>query len=200
MIPKEGRPAAERAMLSLHIRKTGREGKPDRSSKHPGAETMTDRQVGSQGFAFQPLVGMEEAVVDDKGRVRLSTKKLDRLGQPFVLHADPLGCLVLYPRNTWHERLLRVMERPAGDWERDFELHDLCAMAEDDVKCDGQGRFVIPQRFRDRIGPKSEVVILGCGDHVQIWTKSEYETLAAKRAEALRKRQAFVREEERAES
>lgn len=186
-------------MLSLHIRKTGREGMPDRSS-HTRTETMNDRQSGSQRLVYAPLVGMEEAVVDDKGRLRISAKKLQRLRQPFVVHADSMGCLVLYPLETWHDRLLRVMERPAGDWERDFELHDLCAMTEDDITCDGQGRFVIPQRFRDRIGPKTEVVILGCGDHVQVWPKGEYESLAMKRRKALMKRQAFAKEEGSSES
>lgn len=154
---------------------------------------MTEQQPGmEEQFIYAPLVGKEEAVVDEKGRLRLSVKKLDRLGQPFVVHADPMGCLALYPLPTWRARLRSVLTRPAGDWDRDFALHDLCAMAEDDVKCDQQGRFVIPQRFRESLKLTGEVVVLGCGDYVQVWKKAVYEGLASKRLASLRRREAFA--------
>lgn len=159
----------------------------------PSKQQMTEQQTSvDDQFVYAPLVGKEEAVVDDKGRLRLSVKKVDRLGQPFVAHADPMGCLTLYPLQTWRARLKAVLSRPAGDWERDFALHDLCAMAEDDIKCDQQGRFVIPQRFRDGLNLSGEVVVVGCGDCVQVWKRSIYEELAAKRLAALKRKDAFV--------
>src|SRR5438477_6389715 len=101
----------------------------------------------SQEMALEPLIGTEEAVVDDKGRVRLSIRKQDRLGPKFVLFHDPVGCLCAFPLKVWRQKLFEVLSRPASAFDREIELRDLGAMAEDENSADAQGRFVIPQRF-----------------------------------------------------
>jgi len=193
IVPKDGCTAAERATLSPTLVEDRTEWMPLPVFTFRAHGEMTEQQSGmEEQFIYAPLVGKEEAVVDDKGRLRLSVKKVDRLGQPFVAHADAMGCLVLYPLPTWRARLKAVLSRPAGDWQRDFALHDLCAMAEDDIKCDQQGRFVIPQRFRESLNLTGEVIVVGCGDCVQVWKKSTYEDLASKRLAALKRKDAFV--------
>ena len=133
----------------------------------------------STRMAFTPLMNTEDASVDDKGRVRLSQKKQDRLGIKFIAYQSPLGCLVLYPTAVWEERLIDVMSMPAGDLERVMATRQLGAMGEDELRCDAQGRFVIPQRFRDELDLKGDVVIVGGIDRVEIWPKKVHEKFAA---------------------
>ncbi len=40
---------------------------------------------------------------------------------------------------------------------------------------DSQGRFVLPQEFSERLGLKKEVVIIGAGDHFEIWDIKDWE-------------------------
>ena len=41
----------------------------------------------------------------------------------------------------------------------------------DEVKLDGQGRVTIPQRLRERVGIKKEVVVLGVRERMEIGTE-----------------------------
>lgn len=144
----------------------------------------------SQEMAYEPLIGTEEAVVDDKGRVRLSTKKQERLGQKFVLFQDPIGCLSAVPLKIWQQRLYEILSKPASGIERDVALRDLGALAEDENSFDAQGRFVIPQRFRKSLDLNSEVVVVGSIDRIEIWNKGEYNKfMSAKKQSAAARRE-----------
>lgn len=142
----------------------------------------------SQEMAMEPLVGTEEANVDEKGRVRLSAKKQQRLGQGFVLFHDPVGCLSAVPAKIWRQRLYEVLTQPASAIERDIATRDLGSWAEDDINTDAQGRFVIPHRFREALGLNKEVVLVGAIDRVEIWAKPEYEKFAKAKLQHARAR------------
>jgi MraZ protein len=130
--------------------------------------------TASHEMAQEPLVGTEEANVDEKGRIRLSVKKQDRLGRNFVLVQDAVGCLIAYPQKIWRQKLHEIMSRPASAFEREVETRDLGGMSEDDINCDAQGRFVIPVRFRDSLHIGKEVVLVGAIDRVEVWPKTEF--------------------------
>ena len=51
------------------------------------------------------LIGREEVQIDERGRVVLSKKKRERLGNPFFLGLSQLGCIEAYPE----EELVRVV-------------------------------------------------------------------------------------------
>ncbi|HET6643938.1 MAG TPA: hypothetical protein VFG65_00400 [Fimbriimonadales bacterium] len=145
----------------------------------------------SQEMALEPLVGTEDATVDEKGRIRLSTKKQERLGQGFALYSDPIGCLLAFPKKVWRQKLYEILSQPASMFSRDIETRDIGAMAEDEIMLDGQGRFVIPQRFREG-DPKlgREVVLVGAVDRIEIWRKDDYKKfMVAKRAYAKERRE-----------
>ena len=43
------------------------------------------------------------------------------------------------------------------------------------MKLDGQGRVTIPQRLRESVGIKKEVVVLGVRERMEIWDRGEFE-------------------------
>lgn len=47
-----------------------------------------------------------------------------------------------------------------------------------EVDLDDQGRFVIPETLRDYAGLKANLVVIGAGDHFEIWDKDEWENLS----------------------
>ena len=48
---------------------------------------------------------------------------------------------------------------------------------------DAQGRVLLLPALREWAGLKKEVLILGVGDHAEIWDKETYEALASARDE-----------------
>jgi MraZ protein len=47
--------------------------------------------------------------------------------------------------------------------------------AEDEIKFDSQGRFVIPQKMREVAKLTDKAMLVGCGNRMEIWSKAEYE-------------------------
>jgi len=125
-------------------------------------------------LAFEPLLGTEEANVDDKGRVLFSNKKRLRLGERFAVTIGPDGCLVAYPRAIWFPMIENIFKSDITNSGRRNYTRSLFSYADDEMKFDPQGRTVIPQKLREACGLKDKVLLIGCGDRVEIWAKDEY--------------------------
>ncbi|HRJ26923.1 MAG TPA: hypothetical protein PLO61_05380 [Fimbriimonadaceae bacterium] len=123
------------------------------------------------------LVGTDEAVLDDKGRLLFSKKKRDALGENFVLAQGPLSNLVLYPANTWAELVADFGKYERLNFGRQQYTRLLFGTAAADLKFDGQGRLVIPAKLREKgkIKEKDKVLLIGCGDYIEIWSETEWE-------------------------
>lgn len=48
----------------------------------------------------------------------------------------------------------------------------------DEVDLDKQRRFVIPDYLVEYAGIKEDLIVIGAGDHFEIWDKTEYERLS----------------------
>ena len=127
------------------------------------------------GSNFKPLIGTDEATVDSKGRILFSKKKRDRLGEPFAMALGNLGCLVAYPEIVWRRMFDEMMGYSYINQGRQQYTRLILGLADDDLKFDTQGRVVVPQKLRDLAKLNKEVLIVGCGDRVEIWAKEEWE-------------------------
>lgn len=123
---------------------------------------------------FKPLLGTEEANIDDKGRILVSKKKRDRLGSDFVFVLSKLGNLVAFPKVVFDLLVSETLSFGlTNDGRMDYSRF-LFGDAEDDLKFDPQGRVVVPMKFRDAANLKGKVLLIGCGDRVEIWSESEW--------------------------
>lgn len=144
--------------------------------------------------AFKPLIGTDEAIIDGKGRVLVSKKKRERLGEPFAMALSDTGCLIAYPEPVWRQMFTEIMKYDSINQGRQQYTRLVLGLAEDELKFDGQGRVVIPQKLRDLAKLNKEVLIVGCGDRAEIWAKEEWEqfnnypdTYGQQRREAIQK-------------
>lgn len=126
-------------------------------------------------IGFEPLLGTDEASLDDKGRLIFSKKKRDRLGDKFVVTLGPKGCLEAYPEPIWLDMVAKLLSMDAMNEGVAEYSALLLGSADDDLKFDAQGRVVIPLRFRKQASIDKDVVIVGCGNRCEIWAKAEYE-------------------------
>lgn len=122
----------------------------------------------------QQLLWRDTAAIDEKGRLGLPRKMQAALGEKFVLWKKPNGSLGAFPEESWNELIGRALAMDPLDPERDRLLREFGYNAVDDISCDQQGRFVIPQDLRDDTGLKNkEVDIVGVVTHLEIWPKGK---------------------------
>src|ERR1019366_4291590 len=106
------------------------------------------------------LTGTDEATIDDKGRILVGKKKRERLGETFVLSIGQTGCLDAYPQSIWDGVVADVLGHERINAGTQDYARFMLADAEDDIKFDQQGRFVVPQRMRTVANLKDKVLLL----------------------------------------
>lgn len=148
----------------------------------------------SAGSKLKPLLGTDDAIIDGKGRILISKKKRDRLGDGFAMCLGENGCIHAFPGERWDEIIADIYKYDPINHGRRQYTRLVLATADDDLTCDDQGRVVIPQKLRAMANLTKEVKILGCGDRLEIWDVKEHElfeenpdTYGAERRESIEK-------------
>lgn len=93
-----------------------------------------------------------------------------------TLTKHPHGCLMLFPRTEWLQFRERIAQLPmsAQWWKRIFLGNAM------DVDMDATGRVLVSPELREAVGLTKEVVLLGMGNHFELWDKATYEAQEAK--------------------
>lgn len=122
--------------------------------------------------------------IDTKGRVIMPAKFREELRLSFVVTRGLEGCLSVYTKEAW-EQLAQAMKKLQASKEnvRAFKRFVFGSAAE--VEFDKQGRILLPSALRDYAKLSKDVVVLGTGDKIEIWSKAAYEEYAAKTVPAM---------------
>ncbi|MEF3255189.1 MAG: division/cell wall cluster transcriptional repressor MraZ [Deferribacterales bacterium] len=131
--------------------------------------------MGNHLLSFK---GKSYHVINDNGRISIPAKFREILKNKYndeTLTMITLGShIVAYPLIEWNkfEELLE-RERPNDPKVNDF-LRYIYSTAEDCI-IDRQGRVLIPPHLRESAGLKSECVIIGLRNKIEIWAKEKWE-------------------------
>ena len=111
--------------------------------------------------------------LDTKGRLIIPAKFRETLGEEFVISKGMDGCLFVYAnddRNAFEQKLtsLPLINKEARQFARFF----LAGAAT--VEVDKQGRILLPAALREFAGLEKDVVLVGVGSRVEIWSKERY--------------------------
>jgi MraZ protein len=138
--------------------------------------------LGTQGREIRVFQGASSLSLDAKGRLSVPTRHRDVLsataaGQ-LTITKHPHGCLMVFPRPEWEKFRERIAQLPmsAQWWKRIFLGNAM------DVDMDGTGRVLVSPELRQAAGLTRDVMLLGMGQHFELWDKTTYE---AKEAEAM---------------
>jgi len=117
---------------------------------------------------------------DAKGRIVLPSlfKKAMSEGeqQCFVVRKDLFeNCLVLVPYDQWLQEVKVLEEKLSAYRQKDRRLKRLMYRSAGEVTLDSNGRFLVPKRLMDMIGIDGEVVLLGVGSSIELWSKQQFE-------------------------
>ena len=119
--------------------------------------------------------GASSLSLDAKGRLSVPTRHRDVLAatasSQLTITKHPHGCLMVFPRPEWEKFRERQAQLPmsAQWWKRIFLGNAM------DVDMDGTGRVLISPELRAAAGLTKEAVLLGMGNHFELWDKATYD-------------------------
>jgi MraZ protein len=128
--------------------------------------------------------GASSLTLDGKGRLSVPTRHRDVLSATaqglLTITKHPHGCLMVFPRPEWDLFRDRISALPmsAQWWKRIFLGNAM------DVELDSTGRILISPELRTSAGIAKDTILLGMGNHFELWDKVAYETQEAKAMQA----------------
>ncbi len=114
--------------------------------------------------------------IDAKGRLIIPSKFREVLGEEFVVSKGMDGCLFVYANEDWNAFEQKLTSLPLINKEaRKFARFFLAGAAQ--VELDKQGRILLPAQLREFAGLDKDVVLVGVGSRIEIWSKDKWEAI-----------------------
>ncbi len=108
------------------------------------------------------------------GRLLLPKKVRELLkGNTFILTKGFDICLAGYDKDDWEKRAVDLLN-PSLLQPTDMENRRSIFSSLVYLEIDEQGRFVIPKSLLDYCQLKERVIIIGVGDHFEIWDSKKW--------------------------
>jgi MraZ protein len=109
-----------------------------------------------------------------QGRLVLPKKIRELLkGNTFVITKGFDTCLAGYDKQDWETRASSLMGVSLLDKDNIGKRRSLFASASY-IEIDDQGRFVVPKSLLSLVTKKNKAVIIGVGDHFEIWDEDKW--------------------------
>lgn len=124
--------------------------------------------IGGDLWVTEMFTGEFRHSLDAKGRVIVPSSFRELLGPAFHICKGFDGCIAVYPEDAWQDfsgklNALPKISRDARKLSRFFLSGAVSCEA------DRQGRILLPGPLREYAGITKEAVLIGNGDHVEIW-------------------------------
>ncbi len=114
--------------------------------------------------------------IDDKSRCTLPQKFREKLGSKVYVTKGYDHCLYIYPEETF----LKIADEYSSMDELSPEERQNRRMffaSSIDYDVDKAGRITLTKDHLKRANLDKEVVLVGNGDHVEIWSRAQYEDM-----------------------
>lgn len=125
------------------------------------------------------FLGEYDHALDDRGRVTLPAKLRQEIDEREVVLAkgfDP--CIFGFDKGSWEHEAAKHLETPVTD-EKARNLRRYLFAGAQKVEVDKLGRILLPAQLKEYAKIAREVVIIGAGDHFEIWDKAKWRQHAA---------------------
>lgn len=120
------------------------------------------------------FTGEYQHSVDGKGRLIMPARFREALGDVFIITKGLDTCLFVYSKDEWKKIEEKLKNLP-------FTKKDARAFARfffsgaNECEIDKQGRILINGNLRDYAHISKDVVIIGVGTRIEIWSKKRWE-------------------------
>lgn len=139
--------------------------------------------------------GSEDVRIDAKGRMSIPARmrrvfescdpdwETGKRPQIVIVHGGPdQKHLELYTMEAIDEIDRQIDEMQRGSPERRL-LEELMHGLSMDAEIDDDGRLVLPQRLRDKLGLSDRAFLIAAGDYLKLWKHEDYEEAGTDLAE-----------------
>ena len=118
------------------------------------------------------FLGEYQPNLTEGARVALPKKLRDQIGgNSIILSRGFERCIFGYDRDDWLKEAEKQVSLPISDSKvRTLKRYMFSGAA--DVELDSQGRFVIPQSLKEYAQIEGEMIVIGAGDHFEIWNSA----------------------------
>jgi MraZ protein len=119
------------------------------------------------------FTGEYRHTVDDKGRLAVPVRFRAELAQGAQVSNWMDGCVAMHPLDEWKTLAEQINALPFTD-TRSRTLRRLLYGSAYEVSLDRQGRFVLPPSLREAAGLTAEVVLVGAGNRIELWSPERW--------------------------
>ena len=121
------------------------------------------------------FMGEYNHTIDAKGRLIVPSKFREILGDEFVVTKGLDGCLFVFDNTEWtaFEEKLKQLPSLTNPNVRKFIRFFMAGAST--VEVDKQGRILIPASLKEHAALEKDVVLIGVGSRMEIWSKERYE-------------------------
>ena len=120
------------------------------------------------------FLGEYQPNITEGNRIALPKKLREQIvGDEVILSKGFEKCVFLYDRGDWAQEWQKQVENPITDLKT-RQLKRYVFSGAVDANIDEQGRFVIPQSLRSYAGLEKDVVVIGAGDHIELWDSAAW--------------------------
>ena len=112
--------------------------------------------------------------LDEKGRLVIPKKMREELGNKIFIMKGFDGALAIYQESSY-SKVMEELEKYSFNKKenRDYLRLKLASIVDLDV--DKMGRVQLPVAILGKYHINKDVVVLGAGDHIEVWDKVRYE-------------------------
>jgi len=112
--------------------------------------------------------------LDNKGRLVIPSKLRDEAGTRVYILKGFDGALAIYKSSDFDQMVEEINTLPFNKRNsRAYLRVQLASTCELDV--DKQGRVQLPSQLLEKYGIGKDVIVIGVGDHMEVWDKKTYE-------------------------
>jgi len=117
------------------------------------------------------FLGEYEHVLDDRGRVTLPRKiRQELLGEDVILSQGFDTCIFGFDRDQWEKESQKHLDTNLTD-EKSRQIRRYLFAHAEQTEVDKLGRILLPAHLKEYASLHKEVVVVGAGDHFEIWDK-----------------------------
>lgn len=118
--------------------------------------------------------GNYQHALDDRGRISLPKKIRQEIESREVILVKGFEvCIFGYEKKTWEEGSREELKNPISD-KKSRDLRRYIFSGAEAVDIDKIGRILLPFLHKDYAKIKNNVIIIGAGDHFEIWDEKNW--------------------------
>ena len=126
------------------------------------------------------FLGEYDHALEDRGRVTLPRKIRQELEEREVVLSRGFDrCIFGFDRASWEKAAGKQLEAPVTELKA-REVRRYMFSGAQKAEIDKLGRILLPAQLKEYASINRDVVIIGAGDHFELWDKQTWEAYTAK--------------------